>query len=136
MHGNDMEKSSSSNFSRDDGLCLAGCGSEQKTDKAANSGDKVHLTVFAAASMTETMTKIAEQYQKEHPNVEISFNFDSSGTLKKQIQNGADVDLFISAAQKQMNQLDAAKDGKDNPDKLDFVKSDSRVDLLENKSSY
>ena len=101
MHGNDMEKSSSSNFSRDDGLCLAGCGSEQKTDKAANSGDKVHLTVFAAASMTETMTKIAEQYQKEHPNVEISFNFDSSGTLKKQIQNGADVDLFISAAQKQ-----------------------------------
>ena len=114
-------------------FALAGCGSEQKTDKAANSGDKVHLTVFAAASMTETMTKIAEQYQKEHPNVEISFNFDSSGTLKKQIQNGADVDLFISTAQKQMNQLDAAKDGKDNPDKLDFVKSDSRVDLLENK---
>ena len=64
-------------------FALAGCGSEQKTDKAANSGDKVHLTVFAAASMTETMTKIAEQYQKEHPNVEISFNFDSSGTLKK-----------------------------------------------------
>lgn len=114
-------------------FALAGCGSEQKADKAAGSGDKVHLTVFAAASMTETMTKIAEQYQKEHPNVEISFNFDSSGTLKKQIQNGADVDLFISAAQKQMNQLDAAKDGKDNPDKLDFVKSDSRVDLLENK---
>ena len=83
--------------------------------------------------MTETMTQNAEQYQKEHPNVEISFNFDSSGTLKTQIQNGADCDLFISAAQKQMNQLDAAKDGKDNPDKLDFIKSDSRIDLLENK---
>lgn len=92
------------------------------------------MTVFAAASMTETMTKIAEQYQKEHPNVRnFSFNFDSVSMLEKQIQNGADVDLFISAAQKQMNQLDAAKDGKDNLDKLDFVKSDSRVDLLENK---
>ena len=45
--------------------------------------------------MTETMNQIAEQYQKEHTNVEISFNFDSSGTLKTQIQNGADCDLFI-----------------------------------------
>lgn len=114
-------------------FALAGCGSDKQDNQAAGNGEKVHLTVFAAASMTETMTKIAEQYQKEHPNVEISFNFDSSGTLKKQIQNGADCDVFISAAQKQMNQLDAAKEGKDNPDKLDFVKSDSRVDLLENK---
>ncbi len=114
-------------------FALAGCGSEKQDSQVAGNGEKVHLTVFAAASMTETMTQIAEQYQKEHPNVEISFNFDSSGTLKKQIQNGADADLFISAAQKQMNQLDASKDGKDNPDKLDFVKSDSRVDLLENK---
>ena len=112
---------------------LAGCGSEKQATQEVGKGEKVHLTVFAAASMTETMTQIAEQYQKEHPNVESSFNFDSSGTLKTQIQNGADCDLFISAAQKQMNQLDAAKNGKDNPDKLDFVKSDSRVDLLENK---
>ena len=104
---------------------LAGCGSEKQATQEVGKGEKVHLTVFAAASMTETMTQIAEQYQKEHPNVEISFNFDSSGTLKTQIQNGADCDLFISAAQKQMNQLDAAKNGKDNPD--------SRVDLLENK---
>ncbi|WP_293989019.1 molybdate ABC transporter substrate-binding protein [uncultured Megasphaera sp.] len=114
-------------------FALAGCGSEKRDDSKAANGDKVHLTVFAAASMTETMNKIAEQYQKEHPNVEISCNFDSSGTLKTQIQNGADCDLFISAAQKQMNQLDASKDAKANPDKLDFIKSDSRVDLLENK---
>ena len=112
---------------------LVGCGAEKQAAPGAGNGEKVHLTVFAAASMTETMTQIAEQYQKEHPNVEISFNFDSSGTLKTQIQNGAGCDLFISAAQKQMNQLDAAKDGKDNPDKLDFIKSDSRIDLLENK---
>lgn len=110
-------------------LGMAGCGS----DKQAGSKDKVHLTVFAAASMTETMNQIAEQYQKDHPNVEITYNFDSSGTLKKQIQNGAECDLFISAAQKQMNQLDSSMDGKANPDKLDFVQPDTRVNLLENK---
>lgn len=113
-------------------FALAGCGSGQK--KTASGGkDNVHLTVFAAASMTETMNQIAKAYEKEHPNVEISFNFDSSGTLKTQIQNGAECDLFISAAQKQMNQLDSSQDKKANPDGLDFVKSDSRVNLLENK---
>ena len=114
-------------------FALAGCGPDKKSDKAGGNGDKVHLTVFAAASMTETMNQIADQYQKEHPNVEISFNFDSSGTLKTQIQNGADCDLFISAAQKQMNQLDASKDANANSDRLDFVKDGSRVNLLENK---
>ena len=113
-------------------FALAGCGSGQK-ETASGGKDKVHLTVFAAASMTETMNQIAKAYEKEHPNVEISFNFDSSGTLKTQIQNGAECDLFISAAQKQMNQLDGSQDKKANPDGLDFVKSDSRVNLLENK---
>lgn len=113
-------------------FALAGCGSGQK-ETASGGKDKVHLTVFAAASMTETMNQIAKVYEKEHPNVEISFNFDSSGTLKTQIQNGAECDLFISAAQKQMNQLDSSQDKKANPDGLDFVKSDSRVNLLENK---
>lgn len=113
-------------------FALVGCGSGQK-ETASGGKDKVHLTVFAAASMTETMNQIAKAYEKEHPNVEISFNFDSSGTLKTQIQNGAECDLFISAAQKQMNQLDGSQDKKANPDGLDFVKSDSRVNLLENK---
>lgn len=111
---------------------LGGCGSDTQEQKAA-SKDNVHLTVFAAASMTETMNQIAEKYQKDHPNVEITFNYDSSGTLKKQIQNGAECDLFISAAQKQMNQLDASKDEKANPEKLDMVDTSTRVDLLENK---
>lgn len=113
-------------------FALTGCGTGQK-ETASGGKDKVHLTVFAAASMTETMNQIAKAYEKEHPNVEISFNFDSSGTLKTQIQNGAECDLFISAAQKQMNQLDGSQDKKANPDGLDFVKSDSRVNLLENK---
>lgn len=111
---------------------LGGCGSDTQEQKAA-SKDKVHLTVFAAASMTETMNQIAEIYKKEHPNVDITFNYDSSGTLKTQIQNGADCDLFISAAQKQMNQLDASQDEKVNPEKFDFIDTNTRVNLLENK---
>ena len=94
---------------------------------------KTDLTVFAAASMTETMTKIKELYEAKDPTVNIIYNFDSSGTLKTQIQEGAECDLFISAAQKQMNQLDIAASEEANPDRLDFVLSESRVDLLENK---
>lgn len=113
---------------------ILGCGSEKQEAKPAGGNDqKTHLTVFAAASMTETLNKVAEQYKKDHPNVDITFNYDSSGTLKKQIQNGADVDIFISAGQKQMNQLDASKDEKANPEKLDFVNTDTRINLLENK---
>lgn len=109
---------------------LVGCGAEKQD--AAEQG-KTKLTVFAAASMTETMNEIAKAYQQEHPDIEIVYNFDSSGTLKQQIQNGAACDLFISAAQKQMDQLDASKDERANPEKLDFVLQGTRVDLLENK---
>ena len=92
------------------------------------------LVVFAAASMTETLEQIAELYKEEEPEITLIFNFDSSGTLKTQIEEGAECDVFISAAQKQMNQLDAAKDAEGgNPDGLDFVISETRIDLLENK---
>ena len=94
---------------------------------------KTELIVFAAASMTETLNQIKELYEAENPDVVLVYNFDSSGTLKTQIQEGADCDLFISAAPKQMNQLDAACDSEKNPDGLDFVKQGSRINLLENK---
>ena len=99
----------------------------------AASGESVELIVFAAASLTETLNAIAETYSAENPGVTFSFNFDSSGTLKTQIQEGADCDLFISAGQKQMNQLDSTASADVNTEGLDFVNSDSRVDLLENK---
>ena len=95
--------------------------------------EPVELIVFAAASMTETMNQIAEMYKTVAPNVTLTYNFDSSGTLKTQIQEGAECDLFISAGQKQMNQLDITADPEVNTDKLDFVLEGTRINLLENR---
>ena len=107
---------------------LTACGST-----ASSAGETVELIVFAAASLTETLTAIGEAYGADHPGVTFQFNFDSSGTLKTQIQEGADCDLFISAGQKQMDQLDSAASAEVNTEGLDCVDSESRVDLLENK---
>ena len=91
-------------------LMLCGCG-------AAPAEGRTELIVFAAASMTETLTELGEIYMETHPNVDISFNFDSSGTLKTQIEEGASCDVFISAGQKQMDDMQTVR----------------RIDLLENK---
>ena len=95
--------------------------------------EKTEIIVFAAASMTETLTQIKDLYEANHPEITITYNFDSSGTLKTQIQEGADCDLFISAGQKQMNQLDINASPDVNTDGLDFILADSRLNLLENK---
>ena len=107
---------------------LAACGSSAAPSK----GEKKEIIVFAAASMTETLNQVKDVYEKEN-NVTITYNFDSSGTLKTQIQEGADCDLFISAGQKQMNQLDLSSDKEINKEGLDFVAGDTRLNLLENK---
>ncbi len=99
----------------------------------APAADPVELIVFAAASMTETMTELGNSYMSDHPEVTIVFNFDSSGTLKTQIQEGAECDIFISAGQKQMNQLDITANPEVNTEGLDFVLEGSRFDILENK---
>ena len=95
--------------------------------------EKTEIIVFAAAFMTETLTQIKDLYEADHPEITITYNFDSSGTLKTQIQEGADCDLFISAGQKQMNQLDINASPDVNTDGLDFILADSRLNLLENK---
>ena len=120
---------------------LTACGSSASSTVAsavsvaasATAEAPVELIVFAAASLTETLNALGETYSTEHPDVTFQFNFDSSGTLKTQIQEGADCDLFISAGQKQMNQLDAAASADVNTEGLDFVDDTTRVDLLENK---
>lgn len=116
-------------------LLLSACGGTAASSQASSapassaaasseaSGESAQLTVFAAASLTETLNEISEQYKTVAPNVELVFNFDSSGTLKTQIEEGADCDLFLSAAQKQMNALQDE----------DLINADTRIDLLENK---
>ena len=135
-------------------LCMAaclftGCGAKQEAPAPATvpaaapaetaapqteaPAQPVELIVFAAASMTETLTKLGDQYMAEHPEVTVVFNFDSSGTLKTQIQEGADCDIFISAGQKQMNQLDITANPEVNTEGLDFVLEGNRFNILENK---
>ena len=130
-------------------LSLTACGSKtdstvdaaddsQTQDNApaeAPAGEPVELIVFAAASMTETMNQLKEMYEQNNPNVTVTYNFDSSGKLLTQITEGADCDLFISAAPQQMNAMDGSLigDAEKNPDGLDLIVTDSRVNLLENK---
>ena len=102
-------------------------------EPAAPAEEAIELIVFAAASMTETLQQIQTLYEAAHPNVTLVFNFDSSGTLKTQIESGADCDVFISAGQKQMDQLDINASADVNTEGLDFVLADSRLNLLENK---
>ena len=118
-----------------DELEAAEAENETETETEATVEDTLSgkLIVFAAASMTETLTQLGDTFMAEHPNVEVVFNFDSSGTLKTQIEEGAECDVFISAAPKQMNQLDITADPEVNTDGLDFVLEGTRIDLLENK---
>ena len=113
--------------------CAAPATEETADAETVPEAEPVELIVFAAASMTETMSQIAELYKAKAPNVTLTYNFDSSGTLKTQIQEGAECDLFISAGQKQMNQLDITADPEVNTDKLDFVLEGTRINLLENR---
>ena len=99
-------------------LCsvLGGCKKETEEEQ-----EKQEVIVFAASSLTEVLTRIGAEYEQKYPYIKLRFQFDSSGTLKMQIAEGAECDIFISAAPKQMNELS------------DFILSETRVDLLENK---
>ena len=121
-------------------LSLAACGSAPSASGSGSSSgggdaEPITLVVFAAASLTETLTEIAKDYKAVAPNVTLSFNFDSSGKLLTLIEEGAECDLFLSAAPKQMNALDGTlkDDAEKNPDGQDMLLEGSRVNLLENK---
>ena len=100
-------------------LGLAACGNSSSSDSSDASvaestsvkadskddGEETEIQVFIAASLNNVMTELADMYKEEHPNVKITFNADSSGTLLTQIEEGYECDIFFSAAQKQMDQL-------------------------------
>ena len=119
-------------------LALTACGGSADTestttdDTTETTAKPVELYVFAAASMQESLDQVIEAYKAVAPEVAVVATYDSSGTLKTQIQEGADCDVFISATPKQMNQLDA-EGGEENTEGLDLVNSATRLDLLENK---
>ncbi|WP_428867720.1 molybdate ABC transporter substrate-binding protein [Clostridium sediminicola] len=79
-------------------LGFSGCGNEKDT-----------ISVFAAASLTESMEEIKEVFEKENPNIEIQLNLDSSSRLRTQIEQGTEVDLYLSANQKHYDALNQKK---------------------------
>ena len=104
-------------------LCgITGC-IKKEEKKVEERKAEVELHILAAASMTDVLAEISETYEKKYEHVNFVFSFDSSGTLKTQIEEGAPADIFISAATKQMDELSAGG----------FIKKDSIVKLLENK---
>lgn len=101
------------------GTLLVGCGSNSSSETA----EETEIQVFIAASLNTVMTELAEMYNEEHPEVKITFNADSSGTLLTQIEEGYECDIFFSAAQKQMDQLE--EDG--------LVVEDTRANVVNNQ---
>ncbi|TFG43260.1 MAG: molybdate ABC transporter substrate-binding protein, partial [Bacteroidia bacterium] len=79
----------------------SGCLSEKSADNKP-----MEITVSAAASLQDVMKDAGAQFQKYHPEVKINFNFAASVVLEKQIEQGAPVDLFASASQKEMDLLE------------------------------
>ena len=104
-------------------LAVAGCTSSENGDKAQENASQKEVYIVAAASMTDAVKEIGANYEKQHPDVKLMYNFGSSGALQSQIEQGAPADVFISAAQKQMNALEEEN----------LIDKATRKDLLENK---
>ncbi len=110
-------------------LIVVGCSkltSNNSGNQAAQSQNKqsksVELTVSAAASIQDAMKEVGKAYQEEHTNKKIIYNFANSGTLTQQIKQGAPVDIFISANEKFMDELD----------KINLLFPETRKNILKN----
>lgn len=104
-------------------ILLAGCSSDGSGEKQTGENPQTEIQVFIAASLNTVMEDLAERYQETSPEVKITLNADSSGTLLTQIQEGYECDIFFSAAQKQMDDLEA--DG--------LVKDGTRANVVNNQ---
>ncbi|MDR7868384.1 MAG: molybdate ABC transporter substrate-binding protein [Sporomusaceae bacterium] len=104
-------------------LLAAGCGGGAKQAPPAAAVQPVELNISAAVSMKDALTEIQTNYQKKNPTVKLVYNLGASGTLQRQIEQGAPADIFISAAPKQMNDLEAKN----------LVNKGTRRNLVENK---
>ena len=101
----------------------AGCGGAETKNTAAESKPQKEIFVSAAASLTDVMKEISAAYTKNHPDTKLTFSFGSSGALQTAIEQGAPADIFLSAAQKQMDALD----------KQGLLAEGTKKDLLINK---
>ena len=103
---------------------LAGCGSKQAAE-SSDGQDAVTgaITVSAAASLTDVLNELAQTFQEEYPGTEVSFTFGGSGALQTQIEEGAPVDLFFSAAESNMDALE--EEG--------LIDAATRKDVLQNE---
>ena len=81
---------------------LAGCGNQESNNKT---NEPVELTISAAASLQDSLEELQKNYENEHDNIKITFNFGGSGALQQQILEGAPVDLFFSAAEDKFDEL-------------------------------
>ena len=87
--------------------CICACGGgSAASDKDTEKPDKPKVIIFAAKSLNGVLDELITAYKSEHADVEIIPSYDSSGTLMEQIREGAECDLFFSAAQKQMDTLE------------------------------
>lgn len=84
---------------------------------------KVELNISAAASLTDALVKIGKKYESKYQNIKLNFNFGSSGSLQTQIENGAPVDIFISASEKEMDRLESKN----------LLRQGTRTNLLQNR---
>ena len=111
-------------------LLLAGCGSDSSdtasSSRSSAAGDELNgtVTVFAAASLTESFTTLGKQFEQRHPSVTVKFNFAASSALAESISQGAPADVFASASTKTM---DAVVQDGDAQDPKDFAQNTMEI---------